>query len=152
MTTFILKLIDSILSTFKTILMIKDKGIYSSIVNGIATFSYMLIIVDLKTSLQAGLASAIGSYFSYYMDKKYSKDKVWIFDVIPDSKTSGKDFADNIRDNNIPVMTYVGFNEEKDKIVCSKIYSHSKEQSRLIENFISNDFKYSVNEIKSYVS
>ncbi len=114
--------------------------------------AYMLILVDFKTALIVSLATSIGNYMSWLIDKRYSKDKVWIFDVIPDNNDQGKEFADIIRDNNIPIMTYIGFNELKEKVICSKIYSHSKEQSSLIESFISNSFKYSVNEVKHYVN
>lgn len=132
--------------------MIKDKGLASSIVNGVATMAYMLILVDFKTALLVSLATSIGSYFSFRMVKKYEKDQVWIFDIAPDSNEKGKEFADTIRDNNIPIMTYIGFNKDKEKVVCSKIYSHSKEHSKLIENIIPDDFVYSVNEVRDYRS
>ena len=131
--------------------MIKGKGLASSLVNGLATMAYMLIIVDFNKALTVALATTIGSYISFYVVERYEKDKVWIFDITPDNDTQGKEFADIIRDNNIPIMTYIGFNEPKEKVVCSKIYSHSKEQSKLIESFINDGFKYSVNEVKHYI-
>lgn len=151
MESFVLKLVDSMLNTFKTILMIKNKGLLSSLFNGLATMAYMLILVEPKKALLVALATSIGSYLSFCIVKRYEKDEVWIFDVMPNSNNDGKEFADTIRDNNIPIMTYIGFNELKEKVVCSKIYSHSKEQSKLIEAFIGDEFKYSVNEVKHYI-
>lgn len=149
--TFILKLIDSILNTFKSILMIKGKGVSSSIINGVGTFAYMIILVDIEKAFIVALATTIGSLISFKLSQRFERDKVWIFDIIPSTNDKGKDFADNIRENNIPIMTYVGFNDNKDKVLCSKIYSHSKEVSKLIENFIPSNFKYHISEIKNYI-
>lgn len=131
--------------------MIQGKGLASSLMNGLATMAYMLIIVDFEKAVTVSLATMIGNYATFFVVNKYEKDKVWIFDIIPDSDDEGKDFADTIRDNNIPIMTYIGFNETKERVICSKVYSHSKEQSKLIESFIGVGFKYSVNEVKHYI-
>ncbi len=151
MQTFVLKLIDSILNTFKSILMIKDKEVLSSVVNGVATMAYMTIIVDVETAFVVALATSIGSLISWTISKKIEKDKVYIFDIIPDGNENGKEFADNIRENNVPIMTYIGFGEDMSKVLCSKIYSHSKENSKLIESLIPDSFKYHVSEVKNYI-
>lgn len=131
--------------------MIKGKGLASSLVNGLATMAYMLIIVDFNKAVTVALATTIGSYLSYYVFRRFEKDKVWIFDVTPCSSGTGKKFADTIRDNNIPIMTYIGFNETKEQVICSKIYSHNKGQSKLIESLLDDTFKYSVNEVRHYI-
>lgn len=131
--------------------MIKGKGVLSSIINGIATFAYMIILVDIEKAFIVALATTIGSLISFKLSTHFEKDEVWIFDIFPDTNENGKEFADNIRENNIPIMTYIGFNENKEKVICSKIYSHSKEHSRLIEDIIPNSFKYHVSEVKNYI-
>lgn len=150
MQSFVLKLIDSILSTLKNILMIKGKGLLSSIVNGLATFSYMLIIVDMKNAILVSLATTIGQAFTFLITNKIEKDKVWVFDVSPKTKEIGKQLADKIREQNIPIKTYLAYNSNKQEILCSKIYSNSKAESRLIESFLNNDVTYSVHEIKEF--
>lgn len=131
--------------------MIKGKGVSSSIINGIATFAYMIILVDIEKSFIVALATTIGSLISFKLSSHFEKDKVWIFDITPNTNDKGKEFADNIRENNIPIMTYVGFNANKEKVICSKIYSHSKEHSRLIEDIIPSSFKYHISEVKNYI-
>lgn len=131
--------------------MIKGKGISSSIINGVATFAYMIILVDVKKAFIVALATAIGSLISFIISSKIEKDQVWIFDIIPNTNKDGKEFADNIRNNNVPIMTYIGFGVDKEKVLCSKIYSHSKEHSKLIENLIPSDFTYHISEVKNYI-
>ena len=111
----------------------------------------MAILVDIRKSFIVALATTIGSLISFFISKKFEKDQVWIFDIIPDTSENGKDFADNIRDNNVPIMTYVGFGIDKEKILCSKIYSHSKEHSRLIQELIPVNFTYHISEVKNYI-
>lgn len=131
--------------------MIKDKGVLSSMVNGVATMAYMVIIVDVETAFIVAIATTIGSLVSWMLSKKVEKDKVYIFDIIPDDNESGKEFADNIRENNVPIMTYIGFGEDMSKVLCSKIFSQSKENSKLIESLIPDSFKYHVSEVKNYI-
>lgn len=131
--------------------MIKDRGVLSSIMSGVATMAYMVIIVDVETAFIVSIATSIGSLISWLLSKKVEKDKVHIFDIIPDGNENGKDFADNIRENNVPIMTYIGFGEDMSKVLCSKIYSHSKENSKLIESLIPDSFKYHISEVKNYI-
>ena len=111
----------------------------------------MAILVDIKKSFIVALATTIGSLISFYISKKFEKDQVWIFDITPDTNENGKEFADNIRENNMPIMTYIGFGTSKEKVLCSKIYSHSKEHSKLIQELIPNDFTYHISEVKNYI-
>lgn len=131
--------------------MIKGKGVLSSIVNGIATFAYTSILLNKRDALIVALATTVGGLISVQLSKRFERDQVWIFDIIPSTNTSGKEFADNIRDNNVPIMTYIGFSTDREKVLCSKIYSHSKEHSKLIESLIPEDFTYHISEVKNYI-
>ncbi len=147
---FILKLIDSMLGTVKNILLIKDKGILSSIIGGLATFFYMMILVDVKKAAIVALATTIGSIVSFLIFKRFEKDKTWVFDIKPTDNKDGKSFADKMRELNLPIMTYHGYNEKKEVILCCKIYSCSKEHSKLIESMIPIGFMYDVYELKQF--
>lgn len=147
---FGLKLIDSMLGTVKNILLIKDRGVLSSVVSGFATFFYMLILVDVRKAAVVGAATAIGGMISFIVFKRFEKDKTWVFDIMPPSHEEGKIFADKAREMNLPIMTYHGFTEDKKINLCSKIYSCSKEHSKLVEELIPEGFSYNIYELKQF--
>lgn len=155
MDLFFLKLLDCILSTLKSIYLYKNKNFISALFNTIATGFYMLMIVKLSKSdspigiLLICLATFLGSYIPAKFIDKTEKDKVFIFDVFPCDNQSGKDFADTIRSSNLAIVTYKGYSDNKELVLCSKVYSQSKEHSKLIESLIPNTFKYHVVEVKN---
>ena len=151
MQIFFLKFIDSILTTFKSIYLFKNKQLLSSIFGAIANFVYMLILVDTHKAMLVGLATFMGSQVSFIITNRFEKDKVFLFDVKGTEKEASKQFADVIRENNIPILTYLGYNDFHEKVLCCKIYSQSKEQSHLIKSLIPQGFKYDIQEIKNYV-
>jgi hypothetical protein len=157
MEVFFLKIMDCALSTIKSVFLYKNKNFLSSIFNALSTFFYMSMIVkmtkanDSLTIFIICLATFIGSYLPTFLLDKLEKDKVYIFVVTPDTNENGKEFADMIRENNIPIFTFKGYNENLEQVLCCKIFSESKKQSTLIENMIPEGFKYHVLETKNVV-
>lgn len=152
---FIYKLLDCTFSTLKTILLYKNKKLLSAILNSMATFVYLTMMVKLvkDNSLTSvfiiTFATFIGTYFPALLLEKLEKDKVWIFNITPDTNERGKLFADIIRENNLPILTYKGFNDKKEPVLCSKVFSETKANSELIKNLIPDGFKYHIIEVKS---
>jgi hypothetical protein len=112
----------------------------------------MMIIVDIKKAAIVSIATLIGSQLSFTITNRFERDRVWIFDCTPYSRESGKQFADTIRNSNLGIITYEGYSSTKEKVICCKIYSESKQQSRLIESLIPDGFQYHIQEIKSYIN
>lgn len=151
MEAFILKMLDSILSTLKTVLMIKNKGVLSALASAFATFAYTLILVDWLKALQIAIATFLGSIISFYVVSYFEKDKVWVYDITPMTNEDGKEFADLMRENNIPIRTYIGFNNDRDKVLCSKVYSQSKEHSRIVMDLIPETCHLDIRESMKYI-
>lgn len=156
LTLFILKLLDNCLSTLKTLLLVKNKNALSALANAIAQFFYLMMMVKLtQGSSTAGivvicLSSFIGAYLPQLLFDKLSRDKVFIFDIIPPEKEDGEELADELRENNIPIQTYKGYNASKEKVLCVKVFSGSREESILIEQLIPKGFSYNIIETKKY--
>lgn len=153
MEVFILKLIDTMLNTTKTIFIIKNRKLLATLAASCSIFFYMLIIVDFNKALFSAIATAVGTLLSFFIMSKFGKDEVWIFEVIPSDNKKGKDFADKIRELNIGITTYVGFNDSKEKVLCSRIYSQTKAESKMIEDIINHDesFKYHITKSELFV-
>lgn len=159
-TLFILKILDCSLSTFKNLFMIKDKNFYSSLFNSLATYFYLVMITKLTKSnsnvavIVICTATFLGSFLPALIFNKLQGDKVYIFDIIPNTNELGKEIADDLRDNNnLAVQTYKGYNFNQEKVLCCKVFSNSRTESILIESCLPKDnITFHIVEIKKHVN
>lgn len=158
MELFFLKLFDVILGTVKGIFMHRNKVLLSALASSIATYFYLSMMVKLvKVNSFSGmilicLATFLGTYIPMIIAQRVEKDKVYVFNVTPDTNENGKAFADLIRENNIPILTYKGYNKSMELVLCCEIFSKSREQSKSIEEMIPDGFKYHVIETKNSIA
>ena len=147
---FLCKLFDCTFSTFKSVLLYKNKYFMSSICGTISTIFYLIAIVQMAVSnniytiISIGLATFIGSYFPPLIVNRLEKDKLYIYEITSDNLANGKDFADKMREFNIPITTAKIYTKTMEKAISCKIYSQSKATSKLIEDNIPIEFKYNI--------
>lgn len=131
--------------------MIKEKYLVSSLCNAISQFFYLTLLVKVaKNNSIAGIviicmATFLGSYFPM---RKTNKDKIWIYNILANSKEESKELADILRDCKLDVYTNKGYNFDVDKILDVKVISSSRNDSRIIENLIPKNVTYHVLESK----
>jgi len=106
---------------------------------------------NIQGILIVSLAVFLGSYIPGVISNKFERDRAWTFDIIPENNELGKQFADKIREMNIPVHTYKGYNDKLELVLCSKVFSVNKNQSKLIEKLIPGNFKYHIVELKNFI-
>lgn len=153
---FILKSLDISISTVKNLLLIKNKNFLSSLANSIAAYFYLVMLVHLNKNSSTSaivvicIATFMGSFLPTLLMSKLEKDLYFIFDIIPPDKQTGKELADTLRENNIPIQTYRGYNEDREVILCIKAFSENKTESILIEETLPKNCKYSIQEVKKY--
>lgn len=149
-TIFIIKMLDNILSTCKSIHVAKEQYLKGAIFNAISTFFYFIVIVQLakESSLQSIIAvcvaSFIGTYLSGTMVRKSEGDRLYIFRITSTTLEDGISFADSIRDNNIAIRTTVCYDNSMDKTLFCEVYCNTKEESRKVRDLIPKEFKYHV--------
>lgn len=155
MELFFLKILDCMLGTAKGIFMNKNKVLVSALISAAATFfSLMMIVKIIKVNSISGMviismATFFGTCIPMYIAQRLEKDKIFVYNVTPDTNENGKTFADEIRENNISILTYKGYNKSMEPVLCSKIFSQSRIESRLIEDLMPDNFEYHVIEAKS---
>lgn len=147
---FILKLIDNMLATIKTVYMHKEKYFLSAIFNALSTFFYLIAIVkiaksnDMFSIVAMCIATFIGTYLPGTLIKKSERDKLYIYDITTDNLDNGITFADNIRNVNIAIKTYISYDSDMNKVLSCKIYSVSKDESKIVNDLIPKEFKYHI--------
>lgn len=154
LTLFILKIIDCFCTTTKTLLIIRNKDLLSSICMAISQFFYLTILVKItKNNSLAGilivcLGAFIGSYIPKLIMRHRDKDKIWSYEILPNDIKQSQMVADKLRDNELEVYTIKGYNFDVDKILTIKVFSNTKDESNLIENIIPKGVPFHVMELK----
>ena len=147
---FLLKLLDVMLGTVKNAFFVRNKHFLASLLTAISTFTYFLIIVKILqinsffSIALVSLVAFLGSYIPPIIMHKLEKAKVWVFDITPNSDEKGREFADNMRNKGFSVVTYKGYNKNKECVLCTKVFSKSKIHSKLIKKNIPKGFNWHI--------
>lgn len=147
---FILKIVDNILATAKTIYINKEKYMLASLFNAFSTFFYLILIVeiaksnDMKSIIAMCVATFIGTYLPGILIKKSERERLFIFNITSDTLESGKEFADAIRSNNIAITSYTARDRHMNKVLTCNVYCRTKEESRIVNSLLNPNFKYNI--------
>ena len=137
-----LKIVDNIIITEKTILTQKNKAIAASILVVISQIMFYFLIQQIVEDgsilsiMIISIASGIGSYVAFYINKKMSKDVVHINIVTSNDKSKMKAFGDYVRSENIKIVTINTYNDDKENTLTALVFANTKEQSSKIDNYI----------------
>lgn len=85
------------------------------------------------------IASGIGSYIAFCMNKKLSKDTVYINIVTANDKSKMKAFGDYMRAENIKIVTMNTYNDDKENTLTALVFANTKEQSGKIDKYLENN-------------
>lgn len=124
---------------------------WSAVCNTVSTAMYavsmVLIVKDNSWESMVALCSAafLGNYLPSKTIDRLEKDGLYIYEITSNTLDRGKDFADKLRNYNIPVNTTTIRNNKMEKVLLCRVYSQSKESSRVVEAILPNDFKYTIN-------
>ena len=138
---FIVKVLDNLLSTAKTILIQKNKALLASI----SVIISQIIFYKLVNAVNNGgdtiiylisFASALGTYLALIIDNKFSKDRVYVNIILNDDKKIMMEFRDFLKDHKITNLTTIGYTKDWKKTLAITAYAETKEQSKLIDEFI----------------
>lgn len=138
---FIVKVLDNLLSTAKTILIQKNKALLASI----SVIISQIIFYKLVNAVNNGgdtiiylisFASALGTYLALIIDNKFSKDRVYVNIILNDDKKIMMEFRDFLKDHKITNLTTIGYTKDWKKTLAITAYAETKEQSKLIDKFI----------------
>lgn len=140
---FIIKVIDNILSTAKTILIQKNK----SFIAGLTVFISQIIFYKLIDAVTdsgelmiyvIALASGVGTLLAILISNKFSKDRMYVNIIMCDDKKVMMKLRDYLKDNKITNLTTDGYTKEWKKTLAITAYVETKKQSKLLDEYIEN--------------
>lgn len=143
----ICSLINVILSTLKTLIMVNAGRNSSIAINAICYGFYTLVVkqlgaVDYVTAVVVTiLANIVGVWISYKIMDLFKKDKLWRITVTLKNKKALEECKINLEKYNI------GFTPIE-KTNSIDIYSYNQKESAIIKNILANyDYKYFIQEM-----
>ncbi|MCY6485089.1 hypothetical protein OW763_12140 [Clostridium aestuarii] len=158
-TLFLLKLLDGSLKTFKQKALIHNQDLIASVLNSLSFITYMMIINKIihQNDMTSIIITSSAVFFSTYIPSKIfnrvQRDKVFLFEILPNENILGKEIADLLRENNIAITTYKGYNKQKELVLCCKAFAETKSESKFITGLIENkDTIYNIIEVKNLVA
>ena len=104
---FFAKVLDSVLGTSKTILIQKGKGLFAAMTVTLSQVIFFKIISEIVSSDNdlkmwlVSIAGGVGTYLAIKINEKFSKDKVFINNILSDDKEAMTELCQYLRDNKI---------------------------------------------------
>lgn len=139
----VVKIIDNIITTEKTILTQKNKALAASVLVVVAQIMFYFLITEIVADnntlaiLVVSIASGIGSYIAFYINNKFSKDKVYINIITANDISQMKDFGDHMRAEGIKIVTFNAYNDDVKQTLTALVFADTKCKSSKIDNYIS---------------
>ena len=138
----LIKIFDNIVLTAKSIATYKEQKILSSILVIISQLIFYLVIDQvisdntLMAIIIVAVSSGIGNYIAFEINNRFKKAAKWTFVITSSNKEELKTFCDYLVEHKIKYIVCNGYNRKWDETVNVMVFSKSKEESRIIENFL----------------
>lgn len=137
-----IKVIDNIISTGKTILTQKNKAVAASVLVAISQFIFYIVVKQVVEDnnfisiIIVSVASGLGSFIAFYLNKKLSKDIVYINIITSNEHEHMKELGDYVRQEGIKIVTFDAYNDALEKTLTALVFANTKKQSAKIDKYI----------------
>ena len=139
-----LKIFDNVLLTYKSIVTYQGKKFLSSILVIISQFMFYTIIKEVMLDdsvtiiIAISISSGIGNYIAFMINDKFKKDSKWTFFLTSSDKDDVLRLCNYLVENKIKYLANHGLNRKGQETINVIAYSKTKDQSRLIEEYLNN--------------
>lgn len=141
---FGLKAADNLLSTGKQILIQRHKPILASLSVVLSQIIFYRLIDkvsayngDLALYIVA-VASGVGTFLAVKISDKFSKERTFVNVILSDDKEAMIEFREFLIEHKISNLTTDGYTKEWNKNIAITAYAGTREQSRLIDEYLNN--------------
>ena len=138
----IIKVIDNIILTVKSIATYKEQKILSSVLVVISQLIFYLVIdqvIEDNTILAiiiVSVSSGIGNYFAFLINNKFKRDTKWTFVITSSNLNDIKNLCGYLAEHKIKYIANNGLTRKGNDTINVIAFSKSKDESRLIEKFL----------------
>lgn len=140
----LVKILDNVILTFKSITTYKEQKILSSILVVISQLIFYLVIdkVIEDNTLMAiaivSVSSGIGNLLAFQINDRVKKDTKWVFCVASSNLNDIQNLCNYLVEHDIKYIASDGYTRRWNETINVMVFSKSKNESRLIESFLAN--------------
>lgn len=141
---FVLKAVDNLLSTGKAILIQRHRPILAALSVVISQIIFYRLIDSVSTSDSdlalyiVSAAAGAGTLLAIKISDKFSKERTFVNVLLSDDKAAMMELRDFLKEHKITNLATEGFTKDWDKSIAITAYAETREQSRLIDEYIRN--------------
>lgn len=140
----IIKILDNIVLTFKSISTYKEQKVLSSILVAVSQLIFYLVIDQviedntLMAIIIVSVASGIGNYVAFALNSRFEKAAKWTFVITSYNLNDIQKLCNYLAEKKIKYIASDGYTRRGEHTINVMAFSKSKEDSRLIEEFLKN--------------
>lgn len=145
----LIKILDNVILTFKSITTYKEQKILSSILVIISQLIFYLVIDQvindntLMAIIIVSVSSGVGNYIAFSINSKLKRDTKWMFILTSSDANDVQRLCSYLVEHNIKYIANNGLTRKNEPTIHVIAFSKSKDESRLIESFLkATDSKY----------
>ena len=149
----LVKIFDNIILTVKPIATYEEQSILSSILVVISQLIFYLVIshvINDNTILAiiiVSVSSGFGNLLAFFINDKFKRDTKWTFVITSSDVEDIKTLCNYLVDNKIKYIANDGYNRRGEHTINVMAFSKTKNDSRLIENYLLNSSSKYLKEI-----
>ena len=138
------KVFDNVITTFKSIATYQEKRILSSILVVVSQLIFYLVISQvindntILSILIVSISSGIGNYIALWINNKFKKDVRWVFILTSSDVEDIQTLCNYLVENKIKYIANDGYTRKGNHTINVIAFSRTKNDSRLIENYLKN--------------
>lgn len=140
----IIKIFDNVILTAKSIATFKEQKLLSSILVVISQLIFYLVIDkvisdnSLLTIIIVSIASGLGNYIAFEINSRLKKAAKWTFIITSKNINDIQKLCNYLAKYNIKYIASDGYTRQGEHTINLMAFSKSKDDSRLIEEFLKN--------------
>lgn len=138
----LVKILDNMLGTGKTLLIQQGRALMAATTVVLSQIIFFKIVSEIVSSsndtkmLVVSISAGVGTYMAILINDKFSKDKLFVQNILSDDKGAMIELSKFLRGNKIKNLVTDSYTKEWGKTLAITIYSETKDESRLVDKFI----------------
>lgn len=138
----LIKILDNIIITFKSISTYKEQKFISSILVVVSQLIFYLVIDKvisdntLLSIIIVSVSSGIGNYIAFALNSKLKKAAKWTFIITSSNLDDIQKLCNYLVEHGIKYIANDGYTRKGNHTINVIAFSKSKQESRLIESFL----------------
>ena len=140
----LIKIIDNILLTVKSLATYKEQRIFSSLLVVVSQLIFYLVISEVINDntmiaiIIVSVSSGVGNYLAFLINGVFRKDSKWSMVLTSSDKEDVMRLCEYLTTHNIKHVANHGINRKGEETIHIIAFSKTKNESKLIENYLQN--------------